>query len=778
MLKLNKLVFQNIGRFVKPQEVDFDSLGNLIQVEGQNNNTGGSSGAAKSTFFKAIEFLLGLNNVSNSILQSRYTKESINVVGFFDFDGLPLKIERGKKLLIDLNGEVTTGSSKLTEEKLDQILGMPRELFRKMLYKRQKEPAFFLNLTPAESHAFLTSCLGLETEQAKILKLEERLKILLEQESSFKTAIESNKAAMEATQSAILSLGPSPVLEMNSEFIKELESKLIVVNNEIKQTKILHQKELEDIEKTRPIPVSTPFDRSGIEFLEKEISFLFDQYTKLEDVEKERCNNIKVEIAGLQNLASKLQENEHTRQNNIKSEIFKLQNLIRELEKTEQLRQNTIQSNLTSLRMSILDRKTNIEDGNRAKIAATQLAQELQKIRSSMCPTCNQSWINDAAKAKETEILNKLQDLKKVVITGIEAGKELLKLEEESKRLIVELTPASLLEINENDSKIKRLTLDSQPRNIPEVEEIKKQIHAKQNDAFPRSIPKAIELRLKRDFKVEELKVCRQQEKTHQIKEDQRNQELASQYATKCSQMRVTHQIKLEEVLSQEKLIKLELQEINTRIRSYEESKKRYDDNLNKLNIQLSGISGTLDAKNTELSLVQEEVELATLAKLAIKSYLSCSFESALESISDEATRMIRQIPNMATASIQFEGLRNTKDGKVKEEITCLLSMDGEIGVPIKSLSGGEGSSADLAVDLSVVKFISEQTGKGINIMLLDEISGGMDTVCIQDTIEMLKGFSVDKKLLIVEHNPVAVQSFENKITVIRDGLTSKIVQQ
>jgi ABC-type multidrug transport system ATPase subunit len=104
--------------------------------------------------------------------------------------------------------------------------------------------------------------------------------------------------------------------------------------------------------------------------------------------------------------------------------------------------------------------------------------------------------------------------------------------------------------------------------------------------------------------------------------------------------------------------------------------------------------------------------------------------------------------------------------------------MDGEIGISLKSISGGEGSSADLAVDLSVVKFIGEQTGKGINVMLLDEFTNGLDTVCIQDTIEMLKNFSIDKKLLLIEHNPIVAQSFENKITVVRDGLTSKIVQQ
>ena len=49
MLILKSLTFENIGRFVEPQTIDFASLGSLVQIEGQNNNTEGSSGAGKST---------------------------------------------------------------------------------------------------------------------------------------------------------------------------------------------------------------------------------------------------------------------------------------------------------------------------------------------------------------------------------------------------------------------------------------------------------------------------------------------------------------------------------------------------------------------------------------------------------------------------------------------------------------------------------------------------------------------------------------------------------
>ena len=97
--------------------------------------TGGSSGST---------LLLGLNDISNGVLQSRLTKSPMSVIGIFELDGVPLKIERGKKLSIDLNGEITTGSNKLTEEVARSVIGMPRDLFRKILHKRQGEGGFFL----------------------------------------------------------------------------------------------------------------------------------------------------------------------------------------------------------------------------------------------------------------------------------------------------------------------------------------------------------------------------------------------------------------------------------------------------------------------------------------------------------------------------------------------------------------------------------------------------------------------------------------------------------
>ncbi len=684
MLSLKSLTFSSIGRFVEEQTLNFDSLGSLVQVDAVNNNTGGSSGAGKSTIFKALEFLLGLNDTPNGVLQSRLTKTPMSVTGLFDFDGQPLKIERGKKLLIDLNGKITTGSSKLAEEELDVILGMPRDLFRKILHKRQGEGGFFLQMGPSDTHKFFIDCLGQEQEQSKVTTLDNRLEVLSDKETDLKSAVESSKSALEATQKAISSLGVLPILEVTPEVISALNGAYNTASEQHKTVKALLKAELEELEKTRPQITSSPFDRTKIEQLESEIGTIFAQISELEKKELNRQSQVK----------QSLSKN--------KIEYVTLQNIIKE--------------------------------GNRAKEEAVKLAEELKKIKASICPTCEQSWTNDAAKAKESSILAKLQDYKKSVVAGMEANAKLAPLEEECKRLELE--------------------------------------------SRPQSIPEAIELKMKMDFKSKELSLARQEERDHQNKENARNQSVSYEFNQKHHEMRMKHQLAIQDAQDAENRAYGNLQAINNQIKSYEDAKRRFEESSNKLQAQLSKYQEELYCKNAELYLVMEEIELAQESKKAIKSYLSASFEDALDSIGDMATRFIRSIPNMSTATISFEGLKETKEGKIKEEVTCTISMDGEIGIPIKSLSGGERSSTDLAIDLSVIKLIEERTGKGIDLFVLDEPFTGLDSQNILEALEMLKECSSDKRLLIVDHNPIAAQSIESRLTVIRDGLTSRIVQQ
>jgi len=779
MLIPKKLTLRACGRFVESQTIDFTKLGSLNQLEAVNNNTGGSSGSGKTTLAHALEYNLGLNDLPISVLQSRLTKEPLHTLGEYDLDGTLVIIERGKsKFSVTVGDQVTTGSSKLTEEELDKILGMPRDLFRKIAHKRQGERGWFLAMTPADTGKFLTSCLGLEKEQTKIVTLDARLATLETSRLSTWHTVETHKSAIEATKQAADNLGSPPALEIDPGTIEELKKKHLEATENHKLVKLNNKNEMDELEKLRPQIKTTPFDRSGIERIEKEISEILQDINKLEKVELDRQSSIKSKISQLQITISELNGIELSRQSEVKAQISALRMEVQKLQQVEQNRQSQVQTKISQNKIENIKASALVSDGNRAKEEAVKLAEELPKVRAAICPKCERDgWITDKAKTEEASILSKLQEYKKTVIAGMEASKRIISLEEEKKQLEVELKPQIIPGFENFTAQFKQLEEESKPRLMPEIAQINEQVERFKLESQPLAIQEVIELKMKADFKNKELLSFRQEEKSHQSKEDARSQSVLSEFAQKQTTLRQSHETTLKFVVDEENRILRDLTEVQNRVRSFEEGKKRFEESRKKFDEQINSYNLELFKHNQELALILEEIELATESKKAIKSYLSCSFEDALDSIGNAATTFIRCLPNMATATIQFEGLKETKEGKIKEEVTCLISMDGEVGIPIKSLSGGERSSTDLAIDLSVIHFIEERTGKGFGLFLLDEPFTGLDSKNILEALEMLKESAKDKKLLVVDHNVEAAQFMENKILVIRDGLTSRVVQ-
>lgn len=777
MLVLKSLTFSGIGRFVESQTINFEQLSSLTQVEGQNNQTNGSSGSGKSTILKAHDWLLGLDGPSTTILQSRLTDDHIKVTGYYDYDGVPIKIERGRKLLIEFPDETITGSSKITEERLDSIIGMPRELFRKILHKRQNEGGFFLDLGPSQTHQFLTKCLNLQKEQVKIEKLDLILADLTKKEVILKSQVESNKSGLEATQSAISSLGEAPANCENPDSLEVLKQKHIEATETHRLVITTLKSQMGEFEKTRPQFITAPYDRSKILQLEEQINDLNLRKLTIEKDESDRQSKVKEKISELQIAISNLNNVELSRQSEVKNKISAIQVEISKIQSSEQTRQNSVRASISALQVESIKNQALVSQGNRAKEEAMELVKELQKIRNSMCPTCEQPWINDAAKAKESQILGKISEHKKTVISGTEAQNKIISINEQLELFKKDLEPQNLQIVEGLNVNITELKKQLAPIVIPEAIELSYKIEYLKSD-----LKTSVEFIDRRNLLANNLlqissilDLERKSESEHQFREDQKKQLMIVDWNKSQTLLREQHNSSIHFAMEQVNDAKRALEEAEYRIRAFEEAKARFEESSVKLQKQVELYTTMLFSVNNELSSVQEEIGLATELKLAIKSYLSCSFESALESIGDAATKRIRRLPNMATSTLQLDGLKENKDGKVKEEVNAIISMDGEIGVPVKSLSGGERSSVDLAIDLSVIEFIEETTQKGINIMELDECFTGLDSQNILEALEMLKENNPNKKIILIDHNPLTAQFVENKITVIRDGLTSRI---
>jgi DNA repair exonuclease SbcCD ATPase subunit len=204
-------------------------------------------------------------------------------------------------------------------------------------------------------------------------------------------------------------------------------------------------------------------------------------------------------------------------------------------------------------------------------------------------------------------------------------------------------------------------------------------------------------------------------------------------------------------------------------------SLKRYQDSMNSLKKKESEATNKVVQMNSKVVDLAEKLEIAEEAKRCLKSYLSCSFDDALESVAETATLLVRSAPTMANATIRLEGTKETNSGAIKEQVTATIDNDGFLDVPIKSLSGCERSVTDWAIDMSVLKLIEERTCKGINLYIMDEPFQFMDTANIEQVVEMIKQLDTSKTVLIVDHNPIVKELIGERITVLRDGEESRL---
>lgn len=691
MIEINELRLSAIGRFVEEQIIRLDKLGNLVQVDGVRNDTGGSSGSGKTTIFNALDYLLGLNDIPSSVLQSRFTKEPMSVTMIGKYIGKDLTITRGKgKLIVELDGEKISGN-KLAEEKIDQILGMPRKLFRPLLHKRQKEGGFFLQFTPKEIHEFLTDCLGLSEIRIKEELVDKKIKELTNDANSTQSCLGQSLSALEATQNAILALGEVPIKEIDQHLILSLKKAYEAAQEVLGPTKSRHSIELATFETSKPKTKLVEVDQTHLKSLEIKLA---DVYRKIDEIVSQNAIDVKEE-------------------RNRASQVLGL-----------------IQSK--KLEMANLDH--DVKNGVKSRSEADILATEIKKIRDSICPTCEQKWATEAAYAREAALIEKIKFYGNLIGLSISSSNKIDKLKQE----ILELTPISA----------------------------------------EKSIPMPAEYSAQRIFQDEistRINEERRRIRDTEAAEHHINRVLIEQFGQEQRSLMEKQQTELQQINGQIDITRRTFEAATHKIKSHEEARDRWRTSARALSEYKAKHEASIQEYSDKSKSLRTDLIFAEELKRAIKGYTSCSFDEALDYIGNAATEIIRAIPNMANATIQLEGIRETKDGKVKEEVNAVLSMDGELGIPIKSLSGGERSSVDLAVDLAVIDLLENRTNKGINLFILDEPFTGLDAVSIEMAIDKLK--NLNKRLVIVDHNAEVKEMVESRLMVVREGLTSKIVQ-
>lgn len=662
MFKLESLTFNNIRCFTESQTVLFSGRDKLIQVDGRNENTGGSSGAGKTTIFLALDYLLGISSIPATVLQSRLTKDPIAVSGIFEVDGKKVEISRSKKHGLTIKcgeNEVVSGNVKIAEEKLDELLGIPRKLFKKMVHKHQKEGGFFLEMTAKEVYEFLVNMLGLNRYLDQVDTIGRDIVNSTKTLETTNVEIDSIKANIVDLES-IISKKHKPQSSVSKDELEKLGAKILNLEGNLSEIKQAMELAVSEIQP--PVKKHDVFDETALNELVAKKTTLNEyvaKITKAMDIVQKDLHDIP----------------------HIKKQIQAIKHKVGELEVN------------------------------------------LEVLQHSKCPTCEQVWLGDS-------VNNKIKELTKEIEAQTSAAIPLKKKLEAEPSLLEKQDRLGQMQIN-TISEMHALS------ELIAKEQAKKDGH---NEALIAQYNQEL---LKYNEKVGTIK----HEFEQKLKD--RSEEL-SQHKTKHSQM------------------------------SYE--LESFGAQLDRYNSEIKNLTDLLDSKKAEIIRKSEQIQTLTKrivvageARRLVKTYVLHTFQDTLDSIGDMATDILSAIPNMASSTVYFEGCKENKDGSIKDEITAIVNMDGNNKVPIKSFSGGERTAIDLAVDLAVIDIIESKTGKGADFFVIDEPFDGLDSICKENCLEIIKQVDTNKKIIMVDHSSELKEMVSDVITVIKSGESSTV---
>lgn len=663
MIELLSLQWGNFRSFVDDQHISFENREKLIQIDGMIEGTKGSSGAGKSTIPMALMYLLDLSDLPTTVLQSRLTKDGMWAIGKFRFDGVEVTLSRSKKdgLKIELPNETVSGNSKLAEERLEQLIGIPKKIFRKMILKKQKEVGFFLSMTPKEMYEFLISVLGLEIHMTEIQKITENIDVSDKKINDLSREIELTKSSL-IDMERILAEKKKPEPTVYEDEIKQLHHGVLALKANIGALKHEMKEMIDEVPKSQELVADTSVFNSQIAAIVP---------TRVE------LNN---KLAGI---------------DQAKVDLEKAINAV-----------------------------------PFAIAAAEKAGEEVSRIRTnkehmekSQCPTCMQAWIGGTL---QEQIANADLNIKHFI-------------EEALKQKII---------------------IDQKPQH-------------------EESLARLIQIRLGVNAELAALQEQRSalDAQKYKLMEDisRQNEALRNEYKVKVSEIENKVKGTIDKLNEELKQVEIDLSSKESRFNSYVIASAQYEKEVLSLRDVLFKKEGEIASKNLLLGSLRKQITVAQEAKRMIKAFVLETFQDTLDAIGVAASDILAGVPNMATSTIYFEGCKETKSGTIKDEVVAIINMDGNNEVPIKSLSGGEETTTHLAVDLAVIDVIESKVAKGANFYFMDEPFEGLDTLCKENVLEILKQLDTNKTIIMVDHSSELKEMVSDVILVIKKGEVSSI---
>ena len=711
--RLLQLRLKNYRSF-REAVVEFPPSG-LTLIRGSNLDTGGSSGAGKSSVPVAIALALGFCPFSSKDQRSWGATAPMSVQLDFEADGGVWTVARGDKTWLKPPEGETITSAAAVEAKLGQLFGVSPEVLGALTYRQQQSRGLFLRRTDSEKKEFLGEVLDLVR---------------------FETAIDASKVEQKQLE-ATAGMATLKVQQLEAQLRSLPAGEATLVDTWPLETALLAVEGRPGDIATEIVGVETQIGGLEVELAGAQGSqkCLFE--LKLRAAKELLCTN-QARLAGFEPVVDLIKLNK------LNADHAEAGRRLSKAASDDDNRRQTVQGG----RQSLEARLAALRHLNR-NIAALEAAQALKKgqiesLRASRCPTCEQTWVAEGQKLLDWEL--EAEKLGNEIQNSRAAQQQIPVLEAELQALVWAPDPR----LQRLQELVAQLKADARAES-EQLGSLEKEQRRSLSEEVQRAQAALTQIQLEESQAVAFAGV------DIQAKLGILRQQLQRLQADKLAAVEAESKARL--------ALKVSLVENQARQAEAERRLRQRTE----LSLGLETAQGEVVAATTRLC-AEQDFEFM----IGYKGFLGVIFDEVLAEIQEEANTILASVANTAHVVLNFTSEAVTLKGVVRKEIRPVVTVGGFTAHIGSGLSGGMMTSVDLAVDLAVATVVSRRTNSWPAWMIFDEAFEGLDPVSKETAMEMLTRYSSSRLVLVVDHASELKELFAQSIFIdYKNGVSS-----
>lgn len=145
--------------------------------------------------------------------------------------------------------------------------------------------------------------------------------------------------------------------------------------------------------------------------------------------------------------------------------------------------------------------------------------------------------------------------------------------------------------------------------------------------------------------------------------------------------------------------------------------------------------------------------------------------DSAVALFNEQISKYVDMLwPNL---TYELQSYKENVKGEVTAKFSESIIMDGK-PISLGSLSGGELKALSICADMALLGILEQQFGLHMSPVIFDEAFDGLDTSGKEFALELIRGLSLDRQVVVIDHASEMRASFDKILRVEkRNGISS-----